>query len=946
MSQLEIRLLGKVRVSRDGVELPLPGRRVRALLVLLALRPGRAVTAEALGRGIWGELPPQRPSGSLHTCVARLRAVIGRDLLTTGPTGYTLEVPRTAVDVLTFLDALEPVAGEDVTDERQRLRDALELWVEAPFAEPLSDRIDQYELPRLVEHRLQALERLVSLDLATGRQARWLGELRGLVDEHPLRESLWLLHLRALHSSGRRAEALERYAALQQLLSEELGTDPAPALQQVHRMLLREPSRPDEYDDSGAAGPTPHQLPMQLSRFVGRTTESAMLDRLLTRAAGGVADTGDHGPGIAAVIGAGGVGKTSLVLHWARHNEHRFPGGQLFVDLGAHGAGPPLSAGEALAVVLRGLGVAGRRIPDGAGDRAALLRTVTAERRVLLVLDDARDSEQVRSLLPGTAATVVITSRSQLRGLAAREGVPRLPLEPMSDAEAVALLESRLGRPAGTAELTELAALCGHLPLALAVAAERAGRDQAHALTQLNEQLRDEQARLDVLSAGDGVSVRAVHDWSYKQLDEATARMFRLLGLERAGFISVAGAAALAEVDEREAAILLDRLTDNSLLNVGWPGWHRIHDLTRFYARDRLDEPRHAAERRAADVRLKSWYVHSARNARNALQPARINIELRPPAPGVVPQEFANPRAGYDSLSAHHRSVSVLIADAVEAGDHRLIIELAPSLSVRLTLIQARLEQLALCHTQLRAAEAEGDLRAIGLAEGLLGNNLNRSGDYVEAGGYYRRAREHMAQAGDAEGEITALGNEGMNLVASGRLKEGIPLLEAALDRRATHGAGERDESILNNLAWAYGLEGRLDEGVARAEEAIAAHRRLGNVVGETNCLDTLAMVLAFRGAYSEACAALVEALDIYRSLGDLKGEVQMLKTLGSVQRDAGWSQDARETWESALRVIAGAPSWLQFEREEFVAMLDDLRHAPVVPMPRSDRDSWATSTR
>ncbi|WP_067435788.1 AfsR/SARP family transcriptional regulator [Nocardioides jensenii] len=950
MSQIDIRMFGRVRVLRDGVDLALPGRRLRALLALLALSPGRAVSAETLGRGIWGDPPPQRLSGSLHTCVARLRSVVGHDLITTGSSGYTLQVPRDAVDVLRFLDALDPVAGEGSTHEEHRLRQALGLWVAEPFGEQLSDWIERHELPRLVEQRLLALERLVDLDLATGRQARWLGELRALVEQHPLRESLWLLQLRALHGSGRRAEALERYDDLRQLLSEELGTDPSAELQQMHQVLLREPLQSQEYDDaSTGGGPTPRQLPMQVARFIGRVAETAALDTLLAARTTPVEPTevlDVAPPGIAAVTGPGGVGKTSLVLNWARRNESRFPDGQLFVNLGGNGAGPPLTHAEALAELLRGLGVAGHRVPEGIADRSALLRTETTERRVLLVLDDARDSAQLRPLLPGNGATVVITSRSQLRGLTAREGVPRLMLGAMSDQEAVALLRSRFGREAETADLTELAGLCGHLPLALAVAAERAGRDHAYAVTQLNEQLRDERSRLDLLSAGEETSIRAVHDWSYKQLDEPAARMFRLLGLQRCGFVSAPGAAALAGVDEREAAGLLDRLTDSSLLSVGWPGWHQIHDLTRLYALSRLEEATAAREKVDGVERLQSWYVHSARNARDALQPARINLELRDPAPGMTPQEFETPRAAYEWLSAHHRSLSVLIADAVESGAHRLVAELAPSLCERLTLLRDNAGQIAVCRTHVRAAELDGDPRMIGLAEAQLGGALNRSGRLDEAHGAYERAHAQMVRADDLEGEIFALSRIGMNLVTSTRMAEGISLLETALDMRVRDGDGERDTATLNNLAWAHAMEGRLDVAIRYAEEAVAGYRRHGNLLGEANGLDTLAMVQAFRGAFPEASKTLVEAIDIHRSLGNVQGEVLLLTTLGTVQRDAGWHRDALETWGSALRVIDGAPGWMNFDPAPVIALLDDLGRTPIVPAQRVSGQVWPTSIR
>lgn len=606
----EIRLFGGVEVRRAGRLVPLAGRRVRTLIALLALDAGRTVSIDRLARGIWDDEPPERVRGSLQTYVSRLRSTLGDDVVTTEPTGYALRISRQRVDALRFRDGTAK-ARRCTTPEEERLclDEALAAWEGEPFDEELSAWIDRFERPRLVEEYLQALERRLDLDLEGSEYAQCILRLGSLVEQHPLRETLWVRLLRALEGAGRAAEALERYETIRTLLATELGTDPGPDLQQLHYRLLSAtespkpaPARAGEIADGERSRTLPRQLPTVVQGFRGREAELETLTELATR---------DEDVRVVALHGTCGAGKTALATHWAQSAADNFPDGQFFVDLRGFGPGEPTPPGPALDLLLRDLGVPGSAIPEDLDGRSALLRSLLARRRCLILLDNARDAAQVRPLLPGGSNVVVVTSRSQLRSLAAREGARRIHLPEMSSAEATAMLRARLvGRveDADAEDLTELAALCGHLPVALSIAAERAGRSIGTSLAGIAEDLGDEVSRLDQLATGDDelTDVRAVFGWTYRFLDADSARLFRLLALCPDRLVSASAAVALAGVERAEGLRILDRLADLHLLQA-YPGeWFAIHDLVRAYARERVEQDP-LSERVAATARLRAW---------------------------------------------------------------------------------------------------------------------------------------------------------------------------------------------------------------------------------------------------------------------------------------------------------------------------------------------------
>lgn len=634
VGELEVRVLGPVEARRGGRPVPLAAGRQRTLLAVLAVSAGEVVSTETIGDRIWGEDLPVHLRRSVQTLVTRLRSALGAHAVTTMSHGYALAVDPGCVDALRFLQLVDAARAGD---ERVDLERALGLWRGAPFEGVGSDWLRGVEAPRLVESRLAAVERRIDLDLAAGRHAEVVAELTDLTNRHPLRESLWCRLLEALDRCGRRAEVLERYEAVRGTLRGELCADPGPELRDVHARLTRARVR-------AVPAVVPRQLPPDVPRFTGRSDALGALDALVPMPGEPPA------PMIVAVHGAAGTGKSALAVHWAHRCGELFPDGQLFVDLRGHVPAPPVAPADALLALLRGLGVAGDEIPGGLDARSALFRSLLAGRRMLVVLDDARDADQVRPLLVGSRCVVLVTSRRQLRGLVARDGAHRIALGRLLPVESAALLAATLG-PHGvaydTAQLAELARLCGHLPLALGLAAEHATR-QPTDLASLVAELRHRDVRLHLLEVGQerGTRVRDAVARSYRELGPRDARTFRLLGLHPHTRISRTAAAALVGVSGAEVRLSLDRLLDVHLIDELGPGSYEIHALFQLYAAELAARIDSRADRDAALCRLDTWRLHETSRAASAGDPTARHwarpvdsspvTEMRPDAPSEV----------------------------------------------------------------------------------------------------------------------------------------------------------------------------------------------------------------------------------------------------------------------------------------------------------------------
>jgi DNA-binding SARP family transcriptional activator len=622
---VEVRLgvLGPFEVAVDGRAVAVPAGQIRSLLAALLVASGRPVQIDDLGERLWPDRMPVRVRGTVHTYVARLRGLLGHDMIRTTPGGaYLIAAEPGQVDLWQFHELLaEARQAGTVEAELATLREALGLWRGSPFLGVESAWLAREVLPGLVEEWFAAVERRVDLESPSADPGVVIAELRELVATEPTRESLWLRLIEALRRSGRRVEALDAYRQVRTSLADEFGIDPGEGLQRLHQAILVEGvTLPDPSPMSREpAGPV-RQLPHDIAGFCGRP-ELGQLDRLRVEAEGDATT-------IVAIDGAPGVGKTTVAVHWAHQIAHAFPDVQLYLNLRGHGPGEPIATSAAAAILLRALGVPNEAIPAAIDERAALLRSAVAGRRTLLLLDDARDAEQVRPLLPGGDSLVVITSRSQLRGLSIRDRAHRVTLDRLPAEDALAMLASAVGADRVAAEpetAGRLVELCDRLPLALAIVAERASR--AGSLCAVVHALLDEKGRLDGFRAGDDdphTDLRTALSWSYQALDPEAAAIFRRLGLHPSGDLGLEAAAALADRPVQQVARSLDRLAAAHLVEQRRADRFEMHDLIRRYARERAEHDEPGTERQAVDRRMLNWYLHTAVRAGSTLMPHRF----------------------------------------------------------------------------------------------------------------------------------------------------------------------------------------------------------------------------------------------------------------------------------------------------------------------------------
>ncbi|UYM05088.1 AfsR/SARP family transcriptional regulator [Solicola gregarius] len=928
---IEVRLIGAVEAIRDGEPVEIPGRRVRALLALLALTPGKTVSVESLANGIWDDEPPERVRGSLQTYVGRLRRVVGEEAISTDAFGYRLDVPRGAVDLMAFADSVAAAADlDDDEAERAALAEAIGRWHGEPFGEPPSEWIERHEVSVWTERYLQVVERRVDLDLAAGDEGDVLIELNRHVQHFPLRETLWLRLLVALDRSGRTAEALARYESLRQRLAEELGVDPSPELRAVYADLLNRTDEPLAVASSQppTTGPCPRQLPLDVPGFVGRDELFADLDA--QRASSDAAAD----PCVIALHGPPGSGKTTLAVRWAHRVKGDFPDGQLFLNLQGYGPGAPIDPTWALDRLLRGIGVHGSDVPYDVDDRAAVWRTELSSRRMLVVLDNARDAASVRPLLPGGQSTVLVTSRSQVRALAARDGVHRLAVERMSAAESTALLRRRITGRLSEDELAELADLCGHLPVALAVAAERVDRSSLSTIAELRGQIDRGRGVMDALSTDDddpATNVRAVLAWSYEALDEPTARLFRLLGLWEAPRIPVAAASALAGAERSDATRMLDRLANHHLLTDVGGDRYETHDLIRELASEIVRTTESAEARSAAEHRLRNWFLHSAANARAAWRPYPFDLELPPVEDGVIPRSFASVAEAYEWFDLHIAYLQAIVHACIDDGDpigHHL----APLLSTFLASegVIGR-DGPALFERAEASARRLGDRAGQANCANSLAQAQYEAGDNISALDSVRRSRELHAAAGQLGGELCAQGNVAIVLQSLGRSDAALEELQDAVER-----ARDADNRLqlgtgLLNLSDLYRQVGRLGESVRAARESVDVLRAIDDPNRLAVALDNLADVLADSGRPDDAVRQLGEAIERYRAAHLRSNEANALRKLGVMHRDQGRPAAARPCWLRAAAILTdvGSQGTSRVTLAELNELIEGLPHDP-----------------
>ncbi|MFI0188504.1 AfsR/SARP family transcriptional regulator [Streptomyces sp. NPDC017086] len=864
---LRFGVLGPVRAWRGEQALGTGSPQQRALLAALLLREGRTATAAELIDALWGSEPPSQALAAVRTYASRLRKVLDPGVLVSESGGYAVRgLGEGALDVTVAQDlaaaAEKARAAGDPGRARTLLNQALALWDGEPLA-GVPGPYAEGQRARLEEWRLGLLENRLDLDLEQGCHAEAVSELTALTAAHPLRERLRELLMLALYRSGRQAEALAVYADTRRLLAEELGVDPRPGLSDLQQRILQadpalaEPSAPAS-EPSGALV-RPAQLPATVPDFTGRASVVAELSAVLS--------SGSESEGrvmaVSALAGIGGVGKTTLAVHVAHRARSAFPDGQLYVDL--QGAGPrPAEPETVLGSFLRALGTADTAIPDSLEERAALYRSVLDGRRVLVLLDNAKDAAQVRPLLPGTeGCAALVTSRVRMLDLA---GAHLVDLDVMSPEEALALFTKIVGEERVAAEreaALDVVAACGFLPLAIRIAASRLAARRTWTVSVLAAKLADERRRLDELQAGD-LAVKATFELGYGQLEPPQARAFCLLGLADGPDISLAAAAAVLDLPPKDTEDLLESLVDTSLLESAAPGRYRFHDLVRLYARacaERDEAP--AGEREAAMSRLLDFYLATTAGVYAIEQPRdRLIDNLETTRyPGL---RFSEGPAALDWLYTEAASLLACVRQAAGTARLRRAVDL---LWVAKDLTESGASSYQYEMTARAACEATralGDVWAEGRARTVLSDVLLVSGRIRQSEEEARVALQLADSVRDATAVSWVANNRGLICLHEGRFADGKAFFDQALEGLRAAGNRPFEATVLGNLSRAYLGMGEIAKAVEIARRGLAAHSEIGRSVRLANSHFALGVALTQAGHHPEALDEFCRALGIF----------------------------------------------------------------------------------
>jgi DNA-binding SARP family transcriptional activator len=1000
---MRFRILGPLEVLSPDGWTAISAPKWRSLLACLLIRPAQLVPTDLLIDELWGDNPPNTANNLVSIYVHRLRKVIGdtegRVLVYRAP-GYLLLLAPGDLDMQEFesqfVEGRKALAAGELKTAATLLSDALALWRGPLLADVPPSPLLTTQADRARELWLAATELRIEADLACGRAAQLVAELRGLVAEHPIRERLWLLLMRALEDAGRRAEALAVFAQAREVIAAELGVDPGAELQQFHRGLLaadassaatssgrpqrvaparraapggaaRKDGKRDSARDvrtagaesaadpgaqaAGAAsaaaggagdGPPaselagtiaigtieeespapaaqqadaaipapvplavrPTQLPADIGDFTGRETHVEQLcDLLLT----GNAASSPGAVRVAVVNGAAGLGKTTLAVHAAHQVSTQFPDGQLYVDL--LGASPqPASPGEVLARFLRELGIEGGKVPARDDERAALYRTTLTGRRVLILLDNAKDAAQVRPLLPGSSScAVLVTTRNRTSDLASTRF---LDLNVLEDTEALALFSRVVGEERAAAEpdaTAEVLVACAGLPLAIRICAARLAARRQWKIATLADRLRNQHRRLDELKTGD-LAVRASFQVSYDSIRTVSrgadpARAFRLLSLWQGVSISLQAAAALLGESDDDVAEMLESLVDVNLLESPAPDWYRFHDLLKVYAMERAQAEEPEAALDEALIRLLWWYLDTAQAAADTVSPQRYQVPYGPSARGHPPLTFASPEAVLAWYDDERANIVAATRQAAAVGQH----EVASRLPSTLFPLFNRRNNWADCVTTHRvaadSAAKTGDRLGEAWALNQIGYALVGLRD-PEAFGHLERALAVRQEFGDTRGEAQtaiALGEGHLRMHGAG--DDALRYLRRATDLLEPMGASSLRSVALNNLGEVYLGLGDLDAAAECYLQALEIGREFGGHA-EGFALANLGVVYTRQRRLDEAIARFEEALPKHRASGALDGEAWALKGLGGAQAEAGRRAEARASLTKALQIF------------------------------------------
>ena len=918
-----VSVLGPLAVTRSSVPLAIGSGRHRVVLARLALTPGQPVSREELIGLLWGDDPPPSAANVLQTHVSRLRRILGPSALTLVSAGYRLQLDAGQLDLVAYRSRLEEGRAPDVHPRQafDLLEDALDMWRGDTVAGDVAELCHDPLVTALTDERIDVTIRLARLGETLRRQPEVLPRLRTLAARHPWHESLHARLIRALAASGQQAAALQAYDDVRRRLADELGIDPSTELADARQaVLLRHAEAPRDRPASPDGPVRPWQAPAPPPDFTGRGDLLDQIEKVLR-----------YAPATCVVSGMAGVGKTSLALRVAQRVRPDFPDGQLYIDL--RGADRlPVSIAEALARFLRALGVDNREIPDDAAEAAALYRSVVSDRRILVILDNARNAAQIRPLLPGSGPGVVlVTSRNQCSDL---DGAALFDLPVLDAREAVDMLAGPPARTRVAADRPAAEALieaCGRLPIAIRMIAGRLAARPALTLGDALSRLLDEQSRLDQLRVGD-VAVTAGFELSYHDLTPRAARIFRSAALIPGKDFSAAAVAALLGADQTDVENVLDDLVRENLLQTVGTCRYRYHDLLHLFAR-RAGGP--------ADLGpLFQWYLSRTAAAVRLVYAEMVRLPVDVP---VDPAGFEDTDAAMAWLDDELGNLVAAVVAAADGPHRARSWQLADQLRAYFFVRRDTVSWLATGNAGLAAAEAAGDDRAQAAMHQTLGQARWSAGRHDLALAAYQRGVDAAQRSGWLVGAAYGLHNVGLVQAQRGRTDEAFELYRRAL----TFGDGKEFDHIravtLNDLGTLCSEQGRLtdaasyfadalriNQGAARRPSAMANRgnlgmvlrqlgeydvarehfdvvlehaRRTGSPTGQMAMLDELSRLHGQRGEWSAAVADADEALRLAREFADPRSEAGILNTLGSALLGSRAITDARGRFTDALEL-------------------------------------------
>jgi DNA-binding SARP family transcriptional activator/tetratricopeptide (TPR) repeat protein len=871
---MRFEILGPVRAWLGGTRLDIGPPTQQSLLTLLLVNAGDPVTLTGIVDALWGENPPRTAVNIVHRHVGALRRLTDPELppratgslLLPSSGGYRMDVDADMLDLLEFRRLRD----------RAQYAEALALW-RGPIATGIPEHVrSRPEFVAVTHEYLAAVRDGADAAPSAGTPEQVLAAVQRAAADHPLDESIQARLIRLLTAAGNEEKAKHTYETVREQLVEELGVDPGPELRSAVA--------------GGRRRAVPAQLPADLPTFTGRAAE-------LTKSLG-LLDTDRTAMTTVAISGMAGVGKTTLAVRLAHQVAHYFPDGRLYVHLhgfspGAAPSTPDQSASEAVGGLLETLGVPPSRIPADLDARTALYRSMLAGRRVLVLIDDARDAEHALPLLPGApGCMVIVTSRNQLLSLVARCGAHPITLGLPTAAEARDLLAHHLGPDRVANEpgaVEEIIARCGRLPLALAIVAARATTTPDLSLTDIVAELRASSLDADV---------RMVFSWSYRAVSTEAARLYRLLGLHPGPHVFPSAAASLAGLQIHETRALLEELAHVHLITERLPDEFTFHDLLRAHAAELAEADDEAP---AARARLADHYLYSAYAAAGLLFPYRYRAQLPPIPPGVILTDLGNNQKAEAWLRSER---AAMLAVAAQVAQDCQVWQLAAALELFLDRQGRWQQQCTLQRLALAAAERKDDKHGRANAHRALGFAYGRLGRFGEAEAHLDQALALFSELGDLDGQGVTRRNMAFQANRTADHDLALTHYDRVLELYTASGNESGVATVHNEIGWTCILLGKYDEALTECELAVRMQERLGNRSGQASAADSVGYAYHHLGKNSDAIAWYEISLRLYRDINDRSLVADTLSHIGDAYDALGDRDAAKRAWGEALEIL------------------------------------------